>query len=421
MAEWKVMPISRCRACGCNDLRRFLDFGQQPLANGFVDKQGEAVSTYPLSLSWCPHCTLVQLDHTINPRTLFSDYLWVTSTSSTARCHAKNLCKTILSKIQGCENLSYVLEIGSNDGTFLRPFADYGCDVLGIDPADNVVRMAIAGGIRSKCRFFDTKTAEETISDHGFPGVVMARNVLPHVAKLHDVLNGIKTCLSKDSLLVAEVHYAKTILEELHYDSVYHEHLCYFTVKSLKHLFSMYGLKIWDIAPSPISGGSIVVFASPYERREEASVLEYEQSENRLGINEFYRWYGFSEKVLEHRRLLWNIFKAEQNDGRRVIGYGASARSSTMLNFCGVGSGQVRAIADRNAMKHGLLSPGANIPIGSPETVMAEDPDTVAILAWNFLEEIAKDLWHGFGFRERVIIPLPHPPRVEGIGDIIHG
>ena len=412
--------IYHCRACEHEPIKPFFDLGRQPFANGFLVDKTDRNSMYPLSLSWCPECSLVQLNHTADPRELFSHYVWVTSTSSTARLHSESLCETILQMAGDHDDNSYILEIASNDGTFLKPFIRRGCDVLGIDPAENIVKIALADGIPTKCGFFGQEMAEGIVSEQGFPRVIIARNVLPHVANLHDFVKGICKCMNDESLLVLEVHYAKSIVEELHYDSIYHEHLCYFSLKSLGGLLNTYGLNIYDIMESPISGGSIVVFARLAEREKTSAMLEYEKEENVCGINELASWKRFAETAYVHRKLFVDLLDEDLGKGYKIVGYGASARSSTMLNFCSIGVEKINMIADQNPMKHKLFTPGTHIPIDCPETVMCANPDTVVILAWNFLEEITMGLWERFGFQGKLVIPLPYPPRLETIREIVH-
>ena len=412
--------INHCRACEHKHIKPFFDIGRQPFANGFLVDKTDRNAMHPLSLSWCPECSLVQLNHTADPMELFSHYVWVTSTSSTARVHSVRLCETILQKAGDHDDNSYILEIASNDGTFLKPFIKSGYEVLGIDPAENIVKMALADGVPTKCGFFGQEMAEGIVANHGFPSVVIARNVLPHVANLNTFVKGICKCMSDDSLLVLEVHYAKSILEELHYDSIYHEHLCYFSLKSLEGLLNKYGLHIHDIMESPISGGSIVVFARLAQCEKTSTLHEYEEKEEALNINELARWKRFAETAYVHRKLFVDLLDEDLAKGRKIVGYGASARSSTMLNFCDVGVEKINMIADQNPMKQKLFTPGTHIPIDNPETVMATNPDTVAILAWNFLDEIAKEIWTRFNFQGKLVIPFPYPPKSATIQEVVN-
>ena len=413
--------ITCCRSCGNKHIEPFFDLGCQPFANGLVRDRTVNDPTYPLSLSWCPECSLVQLNHTADPTELFSHYFWVTSTSSTARSYSESFCNMVLKHAGSLNDSSYVFEVASNDGTFLKPFIGHGLKVLGVDPAENVVEMALADRVPTMSGFFGQKMAENIISEHDFPSMVIARNVLPHVANIHDFLKGIRQCMTDGGLLVAEIHYAKTILDELHYDSIYHEHLCYFTLKSFEWLLNSYDLHIYDIMESPISGGSIVVFASLSQREKSPVVIEYERQERLSLVNELASWKSFARTAYEHRKLLVELLNEELSNGSKVAGYGASARSSTMLNFCSIGTDTLTMIADQNPMKQKLFTPGTHIPIDRPEKVMSTKPDTVLILAWNFLSEIAELLWRRFDFDGKLIVPLPYPPKLATIQEVVNG
>lgn len=414
-----MSALTKCRVCGSANVEQFFDLGDQPLANALVRNADAADPVYPLSLSFCKECSLVQLDHTADPGELFSHYVWVTSTSSTARAYAEAFCERLLSRLgaaSGAEVDGYVLEIASNDGTFLKPFLKRGVACLGVDPAANIVEMAVADGVPSQCGFFGEELAKGVVAQHGAARAVFARNVLPHVAGTNDFVEGLKVAAGADGMVVIEFHYAKTILEELHYDSIYHEHLCYFTLKSLTRLLNAHGLHPFDLEQSPISGGSLVLFSRPAATEKSARLQQFEADEEASGVNGLAAWKRFAEVSFQHRKALLDLLEAEAAQGRKVAGYGASARSSTMLNFCGVGTRLIQAIADQNPMKHNLFSPSTHIPILAPEDVMAPDstgkgPDTVVLLAWNFAAEIVGILRERFGFTGRVIMPLPNPPR----------
>jgi hypothetical protein len=394
---------------------KFLDLGRQPYANALLSRSDQAEAVYPLSLSWCPACGLVQLNETASPDELFSGYVWVTGTSSTARQYADLFCEQVLRRFGG-RPARYVLEAASNDGTFLRPFMRQGCRVLGVDPAANIVDRARADGIPTECSFFGRVAAERVVAEHGPADVVVARNVLPHVADVHDFVDGIARCMGDKTLLAVEVHYAGVILEQLHYDSIYHEHLCYFTLTSLEALLRRHGLETFDVMTSPISGGSIVLFAGKMRQAPSPFLRQLRQQEAAADVNALSRWVEFAQRVDDHRICLGELLHEEKTAGRLVAGYGASARSSTLLNFCGIDSRTVRMIADRNPLKHNRFTAGTRIPIDSPESVMKAGPDTVLLLAWNFEKEIVETLQNEFGFAGRVIVPLPNEPRVYSTG-----
>lgn len=415
-----MQPIEKCRACEGKKLKLFFDLGSQPFANALLKSRDDMGTIYPLSLSWCEDCNLVQLNHTAEPKDLFSEYVWVTGTSSTAKEYSQTFCEEIIKRIEVDRN-KLILEVASNDGTFLRPFLDRGYKVLGFDPAENIVHDAKASGIPTDCGFFGQEAAEMIVAKYGQSQLVIARNVLPHVANLHDFVKGLHSCLNDSGTLVLEIHYAKIILEELHYDSIYHEHLCYFSLKSVEKLLNAFSFFVYDIAESPISGGSIVLYAKKVKVREEETVQRYRDMENVGMTNELSNWQSFANRAFQHRQQLLSIVDEEVKSHRHIVGYGASARSSTLLNFCGIDTGQISVIADQSHLKHKRFTPGTRIPIEAPDDVMNSKPDTVFIMAWNFLEEIALILKNDYRFKGRLIIPFPHPPKIMTIEEVLDG
>lgn len=403
---------SVCRICQSKNTKPFFDLGKQPLANSLLSNSRQKEEFFPLSLSWCAECNLIQLNHTVAPKKLFSNYVWVTGTSATAREFAEKFCQALIERCPPGLKKGYVLEVASNDGVFLKPFIKKGYKVLGVDPAANIVKMAVKDGVPTVCDFFSVKSAGKILAEYGPAHTVFARNVLPHVANTRDFVSGLKKILHQDGTLAIEVHYAKKILRELHYDSIYHEHLCYFTVKSLERLLNDFGLFIFDIKESPISGGSIVVYAKKQRIKEEPAVRRYREQEGKDCVNDFSSWKEFAKKSFEHRGKLLKLLNS-YGDKNEIVGYGASARSSTMLNFCGIDSKMISVIADRSPLKHNLYTAGTHILIQSPETVMGRRPKVILILAWNFAKEIIEYLKKEFQFRGRYIIPLPETPRIK--------
>lgn len=397
--------------CNNKNIVEFLDLGEQPPANSLIEKTDVDEKFYPLSLSWCPECNLVQLNHTVDPKELFSNYFWVTSTSKTAREHSYDFYKDLIKRVKNLEK-GYVLEVASNDGAFLIPFVKNNYKVLGVDPAKNIVDIANSNGISTICRFFGEETAEEIIKDYGKSDAIIVRNVLPHVANLHDFVKGLEKCLGENGVVAIEFHYAKEIFEELHYDSIYHEHLCYFTLKSIENLLNRYNLYIEDLKESPISGGSLVIYVRNKPVVQSKKVEDYKNLEKENKINDLKSWKKFAKNVKKHREKLLKILKEAIKTGENVVGYGASARSSTLLNYCGIDSKYVSVIADQNNLKHNHFTAGTHIPINSPDSVMRKKPDYVFILAWNFKEEIMDILKKDFNYEGKCILPLPNKPEI---------
>jgi len=406
-----VTPLVICRVCESSDLRPFFDLGSQPLANSLLDAPNAPETVYPLALTRCAQCGLVQLTHTVAPEILFTNYVWVTGTSSLAHEYAETFCERLAVHARGVRG--YVLELASNDGTFLKPFQARGLEILGIDPAQNIAEMAERAGIPTRAVFWGDEEAKRLRTEKGPAAMVFARNVVPHVAGTRDFIKGCRTILADNGVLCIEVHDAAIIQGEFQYDSIYHEHLCYFTLETLFRLLSDSGLHIFDIAYSPINGGALAVYARRTPGEESAALRERRLKEQAEHTNTEEKWQAFARQANEHRTRLRTLIERARARGEKIVGYGASARSSTLLNFCGIGPELIPVIADLNPLKQGKYTAGTHIPIQSPEAAMRERPDTVVLLAWNFAKEVKPYLAHDFGFRGSYIVPFPGMPRIE--------
>ncbi|MBI5199992.1 MAG: class I SAM-dependent methyltransferase [Elusimicrobia bacterium] len=403
---------TRCRACGKAGLKNVLNLGRQPLANGLKRKAAEREARYPLTVAVCPSCRLVQLRETVDRHVLFDRYFWVTGTSSSARAFAETFCDRA-AKTAGLKQHDLVLEVASNDGTFLKPFAAKGWRVHGVDPAQNVVAQALDAGVPTWARYWDAAVAQEFLAEVGRPKLIFARNVVAHAQDLDGFIDGFRVALGPDGVGALEYHSAVSILEGLQYDSIYHEHLCYFGVRSISVVLERFGLHPFHADPSPISGGATVVVFSAKKRPESKALKALRAKEKKTGIEEVSSWVDFGRRCYAHRdasRALLAPFKRET-----VVGFGTSARSSTYLNFCGFGRKQVRAAIDNNPMKQGLFSPGGAIPIVSKKEGFALKPGLLFLFAWNFKKEIL-DECRKHGYKGRVLIPFPERPTLTAAG-----
>lgn len=402
--------IKTCRICGSNRIKIFHEFGLQPPANSLRDSLDEKLPLVPLSLCRCAECTTVQLTETVQPKHLFKHYVWVTGTSSTARNYANLFCQQACARIN--TKNPFVVEIASNDGTFLKIFQDKGFRVLGVDPAENIVKMANDRGVPTLEAFFGEKVSRQIVVKQGQADLIFARNVIPHVSNIHDVIAGIKHCLAPQGVGVIEFHYAGLIIDGLQYDSIYHEHLFYFSLKSIQYLLKQHGLEAFDLLESPISGGSLAIYFShqglnkPIDKRLEVKVKE----EGKKGLNKEEVWNKFAQDCRQHKNDFFELISKEKAEKKIVIGYGSSARSSTLLNYCNINQGHLVCIADQNPLKHKKYTAGSDILIVSPEEAFSKNPDTVVLLAWNFKEEIISLLKNKYNFCGKVITPLPNYP-----------
>jgi len=406
------MPrITACRVCGTRGPKPFFDLGKQPLANALLKSRKAKEIRYPLALTWCARCNLAQLSYTVDPKLLFSQYVWVTGTSAAAKDFSKIFYRELVKRTPRAKS-SYVLEVASNDGTFLKPFLADGFDVLGIDPAKNVVDMARESGIPTKCAFWGIKAARRLTKERGKAHMIFARNVIAHVADPRDFVKGLALALDEDGVVAIEPHYAGIIQKEYHYDSIYHEHLCYFTLKPLEYLLEESGLHVFDIAESPISGGAIIVYASKRKRPVNAKLRKYRQMESRRKTNSLSAWQTFAKKAHQHQRRLRALLMDLKEKEVSVVGWGASARSSTLLNFADVGPDLISEIADKNPLKHNRYTAGTHIPVKAPTEVLKRTPGCVVILGWNFKDEIVAELKTKFHYKGTCLLPLPGMPRV---------
>lgn len=402
--------ISTCRLCGDANLQDVVDLGGQPPANSLRNTLVEAVTTAPLKLVHCAACAAAQLTATVDPEYLFSKYVWVTATSSTAREYSKYFCDEVLKRTSSSS--PFVVEVASNDGTFLGRFKERGCEILGVDPAQNIASEASSKGIPTLPEFFDEQIAKSIIKKHGQADVVMARNVIPHVKEIHSIIKGLAILAGRGGIAVIEFHHAKKIVDELHYDSIYHEHLFYFSLKSLTKLCARYGLNAFDVFVSPISGGSLVLFLTALDVEQTPFLRMKIAEEGDSGLNELKTWQKFGNDAKTHAQDLASLVNTYKQRGA-MVGYGASARSSTMLNFAGISSKQIDYIIDRNPLKHGKFTPGTDIPIVSFEDGLKNaEGKSLLLLAWNFEEEVVADL-RANGFKGDIIVPLPNKIKIR--------
>lgn len=400
--------ITECRICLAGNLVQVLDLGLQPPANSLYKLSEKEPPLVPLNLCFCINCQTAQINASIEPEFLFSKYVWVTGTSKTANEYGEYFADETIKR--SISERPKVIEIASNDGTFLKKFIRRGCEVLGVDPARNIAEQAKAEGVNTLVEFFNEKVAEKIVKDHGTFDLVIARNVIPHVKEIHSIMKGIFKCLSSHSIGVIEFHDSSLLLTEMQYDYIYHEHLFYFTLHSISNLLNKYGLFIFDVIRSPISGGSWVIYFSKETRNKTESLLSAIDEEKKLQVNSISSWIEFGNKALIHREKLKNLIKSYRS---KLVAYGASARSSTLINFCEINNETVSFIIDKNPLKVGFLTPGSRIEIISFSEGLKQikDESPVLLLAWNFKDEIISEL-KGFNPRLHFLVPFPNDPVV---------
>lgn len=401
-----------CRACGNTGLRKFLELGPQPLANAFPRSPDEFASEarYPLDVYFCERCALVQLLDVIDPEILFRDYIYVTGTSDTIAAHNVKYAQAVVDRLElGGDDL--VVEVASNDGSLLACFQRHGVRTVGVEPATNIAAIARERGIETVNRFFDRDAASDVRDRYGDAMAVIGNNVFAHVDDSRGFLRGCRDLLAEDGLVIIEVPYLREMIDKLEYDTVYHEHLCYFSVTALRTLCESADLSLVAVDRVPVHGGSIRMYAGRRERYPEhsADALAMIAEEEALGLTTFARFERFAADVAENRRAVVALLESLIADGKRVVGYGAPAKGNTLLNYCGIDSRLLPYTVDKSPLKVGRYTPGMHLPVMPTPTLLEEQPDYVMILAWNFADEIMRQQSEYAARGGHFIIPVPSP------------
>ncbi len=399
----------RCRSCGSESLAPVLNLGQTPLANRLLSFEQLALPepVYPLELVFCTDCSLVQITETVAPEILFRDYLYFSSFSEDLLRHARELAERMIAQ-RGLGNTSLVVEVASNDGYLLQYFQQQGIPVLGVEPARNVAAAARKKGIETIEDFFGSELAAELRAAGKSADLLVANNVLAHVANLNDFVRGVRTLLSPGGIALFEVPYVKDMVDGCEFDTIYHEHLCYYSLSALDPLFRRHGLSIVDVQRIPIHGGSLRVTVAGAEAAEPNGAAEdLLEQERRWGVDRLNYYADFGQTVKALKYELLGRLRELKRQGYRLAAYGASAKGSTLMNYFGLGGEVLDFVVDRSTVKQDLYTPGTHLPICAPETLLRELPDYVLLLTWNFAEEVFRQQAEYLRRGGRFIVPIP--------------
>jgi len=394
----------QCRSCASCSTEEVINLGEQPLANNFLSPEFLELpeQRFPLGLVVCTECWMLQITDLVPPVDLFSQYVYFSSYSEAWVVHAAACAARYREEFSP----GHVVEIASNDGYLLRHFADHDISHLGIEPAANIAKIARAKGVETRVDFFSEKLARDLVSEHS-ADLILANNVFAHVPDTNDFVAGLKVLLSADGYAVMEFPYAVEMIGQGEFDTIYHEHVFYFTLTSLEPLMARHQMRITRVERTPMHGGSLRIFVRHDSHRADETVTSLREEEVRLGVGSTAFYQDFASKAEATRSQVHDQFREFKAKGQRVAAYGAAAKGSTFLNFCELTVEDIEFVVDRSPHKQGKLMPGTLIPILSCEELGNRAPEVTLLLAWNFADEI---LGQQAGYREaggKFLIPIP--------------
>ncbi len=402
----RARPV-RCQICG-TETTPGVDLGGQPVGDLILSRAqlNRPETFYPMQLHHCPDCGLTQLGYIVNPKVVYKNFPFVSGTTRTATEHLQGLARSLV-ETAGLGADSFALDIGSNDGTLLKGYLPYGVRFLGIDPSGDPVRIANEQGVPTVHDFFTEETALEIREQHGRADAISAAGVFGHIASLDGVMRGVDALLQPRGVFLTENQYWLDMVERLHYDNMFHQHLRYYSIKPLQHLYAKYGLEIFDVRRSDVYGGSITVYGCRQGAYSVSpSIAGLLDEEEAAGLYEEKTWRRFADAVEERRRVLFGDVYARVSSGQKVIGVGAPAKASTVCNYCRLGPELLSYITEVNPLRIGMFLPGVHVPIVDEEQMFEDDPapDAAILFAWNYYDEIVPKL-RARGFEGELIEP----------------
>ncbi len=406
------MRKNRCRMCKSTNLYQFLDLGFSALSDGFLSKEDlqKPETFYPLNVLICKICGLCQLGHIVPPKFMFNkNYPYDSSTTKTGREHFTNMGYDIC-KIFDLKLNSLIIDVGSNTGVLLSSFKSKNMNVLGIEPSSNVANIARKNGIRTINDFFSKELAKKIIKKHGKSSVITATNVFAHIDDLDDFIAGAKILLNENGIIVIEAPYLVNLIDNLEYDTIYHEHLSYLSVKPVKLFCKKHNLELFDVEMKKIHGGTIRYFIGRKDKYSiSKNVTKFLKLENDKKIYSKKHLDDFAKKVISHRSKLMGLLHDLKKSGKTIVGISAPAKGNTLLNYCRIGPEILDYVTEKNPLKIGKYTPGMHIPVYSDKKLLTHKSDYALVLAWNFAEEIMSNNSSYKKNRGKFIIPLPYP------------
>jgi SAM-dependent methyltransferase len=388
----------------------FVDLGASPLANSYLEPSqlDEGERFYPLHVRVCEQCLLVQLPMLAAPGEIFSEYAYFSSYSDSWVDHARRYVEAVAERFE-LDQSSQVVELASNDGYLLQFFQSRGVRALGIEPAANVAAAAKERGIQTVVDFFGEGLALELLERGLTADLIVGNNVLAHVPDVHDFVEGIRRLLKPEGVVTMEFPHLLRLIEGRQFDTIYHEHFSYFSLRSAQRLFAAHGLVIFDVEQLPTHGGSLRIYAGHEgaRHRREAAVAELEATEREAGLADLGTYLRFDETARAAKRDLLAFLIEAKRAGKQIAAYGAAAKGVTLLNFCGVGGDFIDYVVDRSPHKQGRFLPGVRLPILAPEHVAETRPDVLLILPWNLGREIAEQMAFVRSWGCDLVVPIP--------------
>ncbi len=404
--------LTHCRACGAAFGPVFCDLGRMAVANSYLPPQADLAAEPRIVLRAvvCSSCRMVQLDHVVDATAIFSDYAYFSSASSSWLAHAKAFCTAMMARF-ALDAGSLVVEVASNDGYLLKNFVAAGIPCLGIEPAANVAAVAEAKGVPTEVVFLNPATAADIVLQRKRADLVVANNVLAHVPDINGFVAGLAMLVAPGGVLSVEVPHVLNLVDQVQFDTIYHEHYAYWSLLAAERLFARHGLHVFDVTHLPTHGGSLRLLASPAGRDASAALIALRHLEAERGLDGDAFYEGFNIRVAEVLQGFRAWLAAKTDMGRRVAGYGAAAKGNTFLNAARVQKGDLLAVADLSPAKQGRLLPGSHIPVVAPQAMLAMQPDDILILPWNIAAEITGQL-RSAGFKGDLWTAVPEMRRL---------